>query len=429
MKFGIIADDNTGATDAAGMLTGKGVRTLVFIDAPSQEDIASVAADYDAVAIGTQCRSIDPKEAYRRTFESAKLLSRAGAVKVQVKYCSTFDSTPEGNIGPTLDAAMDALGARATVVTPALPVNGRTTYCGYHFVNGQLLSESPLRSHPINPMSDSNLVRWLQRQTKRVAALADLEAVRKGEVSLREFLDSRIRAGESYFITDAIEQRDLTVIARATADWPLISGGSGITAEVPDTLFPRRAALDFSQRIAGARAGMLAVAGSCSPATREQNSRALAAGFTLLRVDGAAVLGDRAGPAQVAAQAVDILQAGRDVLLSASGAPRDVELVQALGRARGLSACQTGEIISDFLADAAAGIVAQGVVGRLVVSGGETSGAVCRKLAIRALEVGLPIEPGVPCCFTIDGPPMLVVLKSGNFGSPDFYLRVRELKA
>ena len=428
MRFGIVADDNTGATDAAGMLTEKGVRTILFIDVPDSKNFQEVARQYDAAVIGACTRSIAPAAAYARTTEAVELLLKQPDVqKTQIKYCSTFDSTRKGNIGPSLDAAMDALQTKATIVSPALPVNGRTTYLGYHFVNGDLLSESPLKDHPLNPMTDANLVRWLQRQTRRKVSLAPLPVIRKGVEALRDFLGRGVKCGEEYFVTDTIEQRDLTTIAEATADWPLISGGSGITAEIPAVLFPGRKALSFAERLSRYSKGTLVIAGSCSPATRGQNAHALANGFAGLRLDGLAVLEKTTDLAAVSEAALREFRRGRNVLVYASSDPGEVVRVQERGKSLGLSEPETGEKIATALAEIGATLIDRGGVGRLVISGGETSAAVCRRLGTLALEVGLPIEPGVPYCFSVEAPHLIMVLKSGNFGSEDFYLKTRKL--
>lgn len=427
MRFGIVADDNTGATDAAGMLTEKGVRTVLFIALPGPKHLEETAREYDAAVIGACTRSIAPKEAYDRTAEAVGLLQQMGVEKLQIKYCSTFDSTPDGNIGPTLDAAMDLLKTDATVVSPALPVNGRTTYQGYHFVNGQLLSESPLKDHPLNPMTDANLVRWLQRQTGRKVSPASLEIIRKGPEALETFLRLRMQQGDAYFVTDTIEQSDLTTIARATAEWPLISGGSGITAEIPGILFPGERNLTFSERLAKCSRNTLVIAGSCSPATRQQNAFALANGFVGLRLDGATVLEGRIAPDEITNAASQEFARGKNILLHASSDPAEVRRVQEHGKSMGLSATDTGEKIASTLAEVAARLIEREEVGRLIVSGGETSGSVCRRLGVSALEVGLPIDPGVPYCFPIERPGIVMALKSGNFGARQFYLKVQHL--
>jgi len=428
VDFGIIADDNTGATDAAGMLTEKGVPTILLMDVPVEQDLKAVTAPFGAVVIGTGARSIDPKAAYARTAGAVKLLTKLGVQKIQIKYCSTFDSTPKGNIGPSIDAAMDCLKVPGTIVCPALPVNERTTYCGYHFVDGQLLSESPLRNHPLNPMTDSNLVRWLQMQTTRNVSLVGLTVIRQGVNALKADLFARTEQGQNYLVTDAIDQSDLRIIAHATAGWPLITGGSGITAEIPELLFKKRAPLSFSDRLASSGHATLVVAGSCSPATRKQNEFAMNHGFIGLRVNGRDVLNQKIDCGGLVQKAAHELDCGKDILLYSSTDSSDFERVQRKGTSMGLSASETGERIASILARICAGVIQLGRVGRFIISGGETSGAVCRRLKVWALEVGLPVAPGVPFCFPIDGPDIVMVLKSGNFGSEDFYTKVKQWK-
>jgi uncharacterized protein YgbK (DUF1537 family) len=434
MEFGIVADDNTGATDAAGMLTERGVRTVLVLGTDALDEAAQELEGFDAVVVGTQNRSVAPDEAARRTAEAVGRLDGMGAQKLQVKYCSTFDSTPEGNIGPTLDAALDTLGARgtrrvpATIVTPALPVNGRTTYNGYHFVDGVLLSESPLRHHPLNPMTDANLVRWLQQQTERRVGCVRLDDVRPGPEHMRRALDALVEDGVAYIVTDAVEQSDLAVTARATAGDPLISGGSGITAEVAGLLRPDGAPLSFVDRLRALPQGMLVVSGSMSPATRAQNAHALAAGFEGVALDGRRLLDTPDAVEEAVGRAQEHLGAGRPVVVySRADSPQQVRAVQLYGLSLGLDATGAGERIAGALARIAARLVARGRVGRLVISGGETSGAACAALGFDVLEVGLPIRPGVPYCFPASHPDLMVVLKSGNFGGPDFYELVRAL--
>ena len=427
MNFAIVADDDTGASDAASMLTAKDVRTVLFLIPPDPETLHDLGPRYDACAVATHSRSIDPKAAYWNIAEVVRLFRDAGLPKVQLKYCSTFDSTPAGNIGPMMDAALDTLGVPATIACPALPVNGRTTYMGYHFVGSVPLSESPLKDHPLHPMTDSNLVRWLRLQTKRTVASVTLPVIRRGPTALREHLDRATPQGIAYFITDAIDQSDLTCIARATADWPLITGGSGITAEIPDLLFPDRPPIDLNAPLAQCARTVLVVAGSCAPATRSQNAFAAGNGFHPFRLSGEDCLTNRIDPARIAADAAERLARGENVLLSASAPPDEVLRVQKLGESLGLSATDAGERIAETLADVAARVFQRDPPGRLVLAGGETANAACKRLEIRALEVGRPIDPGVPCCFPLSRPGLAVVLKSGNFGADDLYLKLRDL--
>ncbi len=435
MKLGIVADDNTGASDAAGMLTERGVRTLLLLDLDTiRNTIGSTPINttdslgrFDAIVIGSQVRSMTPSRAYERTRAATSALVELGVETIQLKYCSTFDSTPRGNIGPSLDAALDSLGVDRTVVCPSLPVNGRTVRGGNLFVDGVLLHESPLRNHPLNPMTDANLVRWLGYQTERRVALCELEQVHRGPDELRARLEQLVAGGASYVVVDAVEQSDLDIIARATHEWPLLSGGSGITASVAGTLFGERPPLDFGERRRATRGPIAVVSGSMSPATRAQTEHALANGNgfagVALDVEGAVrgTLDLRPAVQAAAAHMAD----GRNVVIYSQ--PGTVERVQQVGRELGLSATQTGERIAGRLAEIARELLERGCTKRLVVSGGETAGAVCAGASLDAFEVGLPVDPGVPACYPLSRPDLMVVLKSGNFGGEDFYGRVAAL--
>ncbi len=427
--FAVVADDNTGASDSAGMLTAKGVRTILFIDIPAGKDLSELASGYDAVVVAMGTRSIDPREAHRLTAKAVKALSGLGIGKLQFKYSSSFDSTPAGNIGPSLDACLDVLEASGTIVCPALPVYGRTVRGGILYVDGVPLAESSMKDHPLNPMTGSDIVDWLQAQTRRRVSLVELEAVRSGEGSLEAALEEEVRGGASYVVTDAVEQSDLDAIARATAGWVLVSGSSGITSAVPGAVFGERPDLSFEERLAGLSGPVLVAAGSCTPATRAQNALALRSGFAGVRVSGVEAVEGRLASAALIEEASEELGKGRNVLVHASAGAEEVERVQQCGRDKGLSVPETGVKVAAGLAEIVAGALEGGRADRLVVSGGETSGAVCSRLGMRALEVGLPIEPGVPYCFPVEGREMVVALKSGNFGSEDFYLRVRKLGA
>ncbi len=436
--FAIIADDNTGASDAGGMLTERGIRTLLVLDEAWLEQKSThdkMLKSYDTLILSTASRSSPREKAYEKTARAALYLRQLGVKKIQVKYSSTFDSTEKGNIGPSLDAAMDILKDDlrpfATTVSPALPVNGRTTYFGYHFVKGILISESPLRHHPLNPITDPSLVRWLRKQTKRKVGLAPLPVIRQGAETLRSFLRELAAKGTTYIVTDTIEQSDLKTIAMATKDWMLISGASGITAEIPDLMFGKREHLDFSERLEKTGGRLIVAAGSCTPKTISQNDYALAAGFSGLELDAKKILEGSLDVKSEVRRFIESTPRSANIIIYSSAEHNEVEEVKKLGLSMGLSVGEIGERISDALSDAILAATEYDDFGRLCISGGETSGAVCRKLGIKTLEVGLPIEPGVPFCFSTgekdEEGELMVVLKSGNFGSIDFYEKVSGL--
>lgn len=414
--FAAVADDDTGATDLAGMLADQGLRTVLLIDLPEPDDFAKWTAGYDAVIAGAGTRALSPAEAYARTCQAVRLLAALHPRAIQIKYCSTFDSTEEGNIGPSLDAAMDELDERFTVALPALPVNGRTTYMGHHFVNGRLLSDSPMRDHPLTPMRNSNLVTHLQAQTKRKVGLAAYPVDRAKLEAVRH-------SGVEIAILDCIDDPDLERVCEAIANLRLISGSSAPAMKLPE-IWKRNGWWRQSGeplRIPSARSGgFLVVAGSASVATRSQNDHLEAKGVRTIRIDARALL---AGEANEAREAAKEIGKGRTCLLKTSSTPADVAEVQSWAATQGIKPNDLGLKIAYGLATVVKSIVEQSQPAGLIVAGGETSGAICRTLEFGALAVGCNIEPGVPLCLPLGKRKLPLVLKSGNFGSPDFYTK------
>lgn len=423
LLFGVIADDDSGASDEAGMLHEAGARTILSIGIPSADDLAAWKDRYHAVVVATRTRAVSSQEAYRVTREAAASLRAGGVHFLQVKYCSTFDSTPEGNIGPSIDAALDEIGEEFTIAVPALPVNGRTTYLGHHFVNGVLLSESPMRQHPLTPMTDANLVRWLGLQTRRKVGLVALPAVRAGATAVREEFARLRSSGVEIAITDCASQDDLREIARACADMPLTSGGSGLGMELPlvwrNSGRLSRVSWEGNYHVQKGPAACLILAGSCSEATRRQNQVAVESGIPKVSIDPFDLVEGKVDRRPI----VEKLRAGQVVLVSTTAAPDDVARAHATAANRGWTAGTLGEKIAAATGALAAFLVAESGVARLITAGGETSGSVCRALGVRALEILGNIDPGVPLCQTGS---LWMVLKSGNFGSSDFYLKSLE---
>jgi uncharacterized protein YgbK (DUF1537 family) len=377
--------------------------------------------DYDAVVVALKSRTIAAPEAVALSLRSAEFLLRNGARQLFFKYCSTFDSTDAGNIGPVADALLDRLGADMAIACPAFPTNQRTIYHGNLFVGGVPLAESSMKDHPLTPMRDSNLVRVLQRQTSRKVGLVPFEAVAQGAAQVRARLDALAQSGVSYAIVDALTDAHLREIGSAVADARLVTGGSGVALGLPANLV--RAGLTTAKpapRTMKANAGRAAVlAGSCSEATRGQIRAALAAGMPAYLIDPFDLAADKIAPADVVSWAKS-QPADQPVLIYSSAAPEAVARVQAeLGRDR------AGHLVEDFLARVGAGLTSSGF-SRLIVAGGETSGAVVGALKIRALEIGPEIDPGVPWTRALDGADIVLALKSGNFGGPDFFLKAWE---
>jgi uncharacterized protein YgbK (DUF1537 family) len=423
-----IADDDTGASDLAGMLGERGVRTLLVIDLPEPDQLAGWLQGFDAAVVAVGTRNIEAEAARQRTAEAIRRLRPLAPQMFALKYCSTFDSTERGNIGPAIDAAMTELGADFTIAVPALPVNGRTTYMGHHFVWDKLLSDSPMRHHPLTPMRNPNLVDFLSRQTARKVGLAAYPAVDAGEQRLRAEFD-RLRArGVEIAIVDCLSDRHVEIICRAAADLELITGSSAPGIGLPPIWRERgwlHEAADVAPPGAGERipGGCLLVAGSCSEATRGQNAWFREQGWRAIFIDPRELIRGRLDTDRVVAEAAGQLEASRPVLVTTSAAPGEVAQVQDWARAQGMTPEDLGRAISSALAALAYRILERAPAAGLVVAGGETAGALCRGLALGALAVGGNIEPGVPLCRALGRFPIPVVLKSGNFGSRDFYGR------
>jgi 3-dehydrotetronate 4-kinase len=414
LLLGAIADDFTGATDLANTLVRQGMRTVQLIDVP---DAASPLPDADAIVVALKSRTIPAADAVRQSLAALDWLRRAGARQILFKYCSTFDSTDAGNIGPVADALLDALGSDFTVFCPAFPENGRTIYKGYLFVGDALLSESGMRDHPLTPMRDPSLVRVLQRQTKRKVGLVPYAAVAQGAEAIRAAFAGLRRDGFHHAIIDAVGDGDLLALGAALADLKLITGGSGIALGLPENF--RRTGLLAPSDAAGTlpvvRGAEAVIAGSCSTATLAQVA-AMRARRPVFDIDPLAL----AAGADAVGAALDFAakeMAGGPILISASAPPEEVGRVQEkLGRER------AGTLVETALAEIARGLVERGVR-RLVVAGGETSGAVVKALGITGLRIGPQIDPGVPWTASLGEKPLLLALKSGNFGGADFFLR------
>ncbi len=415
--LGAIADDFTGATDLCNTLVRRGMRTVQLIDVPPP---STEIPDAEAVVVALKSRTIPAAEAIDKSLAALGWLQQAGARQILFKYCSTFDSTDAGNIGPVAEALMAALGTDFTLFCPAFPEAGRTIYKGYLFVGDVLLSESGMRDHPLTPMRDPSLVRVLQRQSQGKVGLVLHYDVARGAAAIADAFGSLRLAGFQHAIVDAIEDHDLEAIGEAAADFKLITGGSGIALGLPDNfrrggLLGDGAAADTLPPVDGQAA---VLSGSCSTATQAQvayfsERRPV---FTIDPI--AAAEGGLA--AQALAWAKPLL-GEKPILISATAPPEKVAEAQArLGRER------AGTVVEETLAAIARDLVRQGVR-RLVVAGGETAGAVVQALGVTGLRIGRQIDPGVPWTVSIPTrpgePALALALKSGNFGAPDFFLR------
>jgi 3-dehydrotetronate 4-kinase len=419
MLLGAIADDFTGATDLASMLVRGGMRTVQLIGVPRQGD---PAPDADAVVVALKSRTAPVRQAVEESLAALAWLRDAGCRQFFFKYCSTFDSTEAGNIGPVADALIAALGCGFALACPAFPANARSVYQGHLFVGGALLNESGMEHHPLTPMTDANLVRVLSRQTDGTVGLVPYAAVEQGAMAIRQAMTALKEQGRRYAIVDAVSDAHLVAIGEAAEHHALVTGGSGIAIGLPANFrrarqLPERSDAGSLPVVAGHAA---VLAGSCSRATLGQ------LGFAREHVP-VLQLDPLATPevAQMVAGARDWIseKLGPSPIVIAASAPPDkvAELQQRLGRDA------AGALIEQTLAQIAEVLVERGVR-RLVIAGGETAGAVVSRLGVRSLRIGAEIDPGVPWTYAEGGAtPLLLSLKSGNFGSRDFFLKAFEV--
>jgi uncharacterized protein YgbK (DUF1537 family) len=415
LALGCIADDYTGASDLANTLTRAGLRTVQTIGVPA-DDLA--LPEVDAVVVSLKSRSIEAGLAVSRSKSAEKWLRGRGADHVLFKICSTFDSTDAGNIGPVMDAVRADSGESIVLVTPAFPETGRTVYMGNLFVGAVPLNESPLKDHPLNPMHDSNLVRVLARQSKTRIGLVGLAEIARGPDAVRARLADLSNKGFGAAVADAVFERDLETIGMVALDHRLSVGASGLglglaRALVTSGQVKSNAADASSESPVGGPAACLA--GSCSQATLLQIANAETS-MPVLHLDPEQAVAGKQEARRALAWATDRLKDG-PVLIASSAAPDQVSALQAR---HGRDAA--GHAIEQAMADIAEGLVQSGVR-RLVVAGGETSGAVVDRLGIPGFLVGAEIAAGVPVlrAVGVKAGAMLLALKSGNFGGPEFF--------
>ncbi len=418
LPLGCIADDFTGATDLANNLVRAGMKVVQTIGVPTD-----AVAGVDAVVVALKTRTIPAADAVARSLEALHWLRGQGCGQIYFKVCSTFDSTAQGNIGPVAEALLEALDATFCCVTPAFPENGRTVFKGHLFVGDVLLSDSGMRDHPLTPMTDASLVRVLQSQVRGRVGLIDQATVRLGAAPIHARIQQLQGEGMRFAIVDAIANDDLMHIGRALADAPMVVAGSGVAIGLPQNY-----GLESSGRAAvlpprsGARA---VVSGSCSVATNQQVAHFIQKGFEAFAVDPLQL----ARGADVVAQALDWAAprlGERPVLVYSTATPEAVKAAQ-----QQVGVAQSGAMVEQALAGIAKGLVDRGV-GELVVAGGETSGAAVQALGVRRMRIGPQIDPGVPWCHagaTACGKTVHLALKSGNFGTADFFIKAFGLPA
>ncbi|QSI34041.1 hypothetical protein GNX71_32525 [Variovorax sp. RKNM96] len=414
LVLGCIADDFTGATDLANNLVRAGMRVVQAIGVPA----TPLDADVDAVVVALKSRTIAPAEAIAQSLDALRWLQAQGAQQIYFKYCSTFDSTPQGNIGPVTEALMDALECDFTIATPAFPDNKRTVFKGYLFAGDVLLNESGMQNHPLTPMTDANLVRVLQAQCMRKVGLIDHTVVARGDAAITERIAQLKSEGISIAIVDAVSNDDLLRLGPALAKMPLVTAGSGVAIGLPANF----GLAPSSQASALPAAGGLraVVSGSCSLATNRQVLDFIQRGGAALAIDPLRIAAGVDVAAEALAWAAPLV-GKQPVLVYSTAEAGAVKSVQGK-----LGVDEAGAMVERTIAAIARGLVDQGVR-QLVVAGGETSGACVQALGIAQMQIGPQIDPGVPWCHAraeaAQGAGVHIALKSGNFGGDDFFTK------
>lgn len=412
IKLGCIADDFTGATDLANNLVRAGMRTVQTIGIPGEP----LRDDADAVVVALKTRTLPADEAVAQSLAALQWLRAQGAEQIYFKYCSTFDSTAKGNIGPVTDALMTALDTDFTIATPAFPDNKRTVFKGYLFAGDVLLNESGMQHHPLTPMTDPNLVRVLSAQTSRKVGLIDYAVVAAGADAIRARIQALRTDGVDIAIVDAVSNADLLTLGPALKDMPLVTAGSGVAIGLPGNWGLNAASAAKQARAPGLQA---VVAGSCSAATNGQVAAFIESGRPALALDPLRLASGEDVVQDVLAWAEPRMQDG-PVLIYSTAQPDAVKAAQgALGVER------AGTMIEAAIARIAVGLVERGVR-QLIVAGGETSGAVVQALGLEQIAIGEQIDPGVPWCAghaPVAGADISIALKSGNFGTRDFFTK------
>ncbi len=420
LLLGCIADDFTGATDLANNLVRAGMRAIQTIGIPTEP----LTADVEVVVIALKSRTIPVADAVAQSVAALHWLQAQGAQQIYFKYCSTFDSTREGNIGPVTEALMQAMGTDFTIATPAFPDNGRTVFKGHLFVGDVLLNESGMQHHPLTPMTDPNLVRVMQSQCVSAVGLIDFKTVAQGETAIRARIEALKSLGCRIAVVDALSNDDLLRLGPALRDMPLLTAGSGVAIGLPANFglqpTPTTSALPRAQ-------GMQAViAGSCSAATQKQVAHFKAQGLPTLALDPSRLMQDDAALTRAVTEALAWAKSQlthpansqTPVLIYSTASPETVKATQAQYGVQ-----VVGDRVEHALASIAQGLRQLGVA-QLIVAGGETSGACVQALGIRQLQIGMQIDPGVPWCFAhSDAGGLHITLKSGNFGSEDFFTK------
>ncbi|MFC5585011.1 3-oxo-tetronate kinase [Nitratireductor kimnyeongensis] len=413
MKLGCIGDDFTGSSDLGNTLAKAGMRTVQYCGLPGR----AAAPDVEAGVVSLKTRTMPADEAVRQSLEALDWLRDQGCQQFFFKYCSTFDSTSKGNIGPVAEALSDALGAGPVIFCPAFPATGRSVYQGYLFVNDRLLNESGMENHPLTPMRDADLRRVLASQTQKPVGHVGIGDVLAGHDAIRNALSREFEAGRPFIVVDAITDEHLVDIGRAAADLSLVTGGSGIALGLPENFGCRPALQGRLEGFEPVASRAVALAGSVSRATRGQVDAHRQAGQPLFEIVAADVIENRINAKLLTDWLLQ--QDGVPLAYSSTNPETVAENQRRFGRD------EVAHAIEQLFAETAR-LVSERGVEIIISAGGETSGAIVSALRVEAFEIGPEIDPGVPALQVV-GAPLRLALKSGNFGGADFFSKAARI--
>ncbi|MGG3195377.1 four-carbon acid sugar kinase family protein [Priestia aryabhattai] len=413
--IGVVADDTTGANDIGLMFSKNNYTARVEI---FEEDM-DVKVDSDVIIIDTDSRLDPPELSYKKVYNATKKLQSIGCSSFFNKTCSVF----RGNIGKEFDAMLDALGEEFAVISLAFPKNGRQTIKGVHTVHGKLLEDSEFKEDPVHPMTESNLVSILQKQTSRTVTFIDLDIVRKGPFVLKDAIE-KARKAFNYCIIDSENQSDLTIVAEAVHGYKVLCGSSAIAEELPKFLNVTPMDSPLTDLKINNEYGVLVVSGSLTPQTRAQTAQLISSGVPYMVLDSRKVFTTEERTEEIkkiSEETQDLLKQGRDVLIMADNRQEVFLQTKEIGKQRGIDSLSISKMVSATLAHITEDIVNETGLERLVIAGGDTSGTITRKLGIKGNYVLKEIETGLPSGLAL-GRHMLIVLKSGSFGKPKFLI-------
>ena len=403
MLLGCIGDDFTGSSDIANTLAKGGMAVTQYNGVPT----APADAKTEAGVVSLKSRTGPVEQAVASSLEAAEWLLAQGCQQIFFKYCSTFDSTKEGNIGPVADALAKRLGLDTVIFCPAFPATGRSVYMGHLFVGDVPLHESSMKDHPLTPMIDSDLRRWLSHQTETPVKHLPLPIISQGAEMIHSALQE---LGHGFYIADAVDEQNLMDLGSALQESRFLTGGSGMALGLPQNFRKKGKLSNKRNPWTGSQGPGVILSGSCSVATRRQ-IEAYVKQAPSLAISPEDLLQETHTPTSVADWS---LQQAKPALIYTSADPQCVKRAQEK-----YGQTFIADTIEQFFAKLATTLVSSGFK-RIVTAGGETSGAVVTALRLKSMEIGPEIAPGVPALKDANSD-LVLALKSGNFGDENFF--------